>query len=480
MSDNQASDFAKKYVRDFLTAIAPFSDAYNCDSFSYLAAKTSDGLVLIQGTLFLNPQPPTIPIKIVDTKPAQAGHFYLRDAGLTREQAIDQLLTGKLMTPKGELLFPANSDSHRYGAQYQPYHEIGLRAQRRLTHLAILGAQTGNYIDQPNLDWELRADSIPYDGIQDILHEFQPGILRGVNCVEIAALCVTVIDRDSVVNGETATLIVRASVASDEKKISVGVRVLEQGRVIRREHILAKAFAWHVRDGFRVGQIELPVPRAAVVHGLANYNDITQHHYFFGDPTSFQNPRRAGYESFDPKFSMIDDILARSQTKRSSREFEAAMSWIFWMLGFAPAYLGSLPDSSDAADFLAATPNGNLVVVECTVGLLKDNNKLPKLHDRVQSVRRNLSTSSTRHVRVLPVIITAKSAEEVRSDIEQAEKLGIYVLTREGIDDLLRRTLIPQNADQLYEEAEQAAKTAKEARESQSTLPLISIQSNFD
>jgi hypothetical protein len=480
MSESQMSEFAKRHVHDFLTAIEPFSDAYGHDSFSYLAIRMSEGLVLIQGTLFLNVQQPTIPLKIVDTKRVQAGHFYLNAVGLTREQAIDQLLTGKMTTPSGELLFPTNPGSNRYGSQYQPYHDIGIRSQSRLTHLAILGAETREYLDQPHLDWELRAAATPYDGIQDILQEFQPGVLRGVNCVEIAAMRMAAIDTNSIVNGETASLTVRIPSIANENKVSVGIRVLEQGRVIRREQLPAENFKWEKHDGYKSGQVELAVPKAAVVHGIANYNDVTQHHYFFGDPTSFQNPRRAAYESFDPKFSTINDILARSQAKRSSREFEASMSWLFWMLGFAPAYLGSLPDSSDAADFLAVTPNGNLAVVECTVGLLKDNDKLPKLHDRVQAVRRNLETSSTRHVRVLPVIITAKSAEEVRPDIEQAEKLGIFVLTREGIEEMLRRTLIPQNADQLYDEAEQATKSAKEARDNQLALPLVEQKANLD
>ena len=386
MPDNQISDFARHYSQEFLTAISPFSDAYKNNSFSYIAIRTSDGLILIQGSLFLNSQPPTIPLKTVDAGRVQAGHFYLDTARLTREQAIEQLLDGKLRTPWGELLFPPNSDSGRYGAQYQPYHEFGLRTQSRLTHLAILGAETRHYLDQPNLDWELRAATIPYDGIQDMLNEFKSGVLRGINCVEIAAFDVAAIDASSVVNNETATLIVRASTSSDIKKISVGIRVLEQGLVVRREHISAEAFDWEKdQNGYKLGKTELTVPKAAVVHGLVSYNGIVQHHYYFGDPNSFQNPRRAGYEAFDPKLSVIHDILAKSQNMRGSREFETAMSWLFWMLGFAPAYLGSFPDSNNAADFLASAPNGNIAVVECTVGLLKDNDKLPKLHDRSPS-----------------------------------------------------------------------------------------------
>ena len=458
-------DLVKQNVVEFFAAIEPLKDAYRNDLFSYVAVETVDGLTLIQGTLFLNVRTPTIPLKTVEVKRIRAGHFYLDDAALTRERVVVQLCQGKLAIPTGELRFPPNRDSGQYGAQFQPYHEIGIRAQRRLIHLSLLGAETRHFIDQPNLDWELRSAPLPYDGVQDLLYEFQPGVLRGVNCVEVAAFNVAEIDASSVVNGETATLVVRTSASADEKKVSVGIRVLEQGRVVRREQLPVDAFIWEVKEGYKLASATLQVPLAAVVHGLASYNGVAQQHYYFGDPTSFQNPRRAGYEAFDPKLSALIDILAKAQTSRpDSRDFEAAMPWLFWMLGFAPAHIGGLPRTRDAADFIVSTPLGNMAVVECTVGLLKDDDKLPKLHDRVQAVRRNLDTSSTRHVRVLPVIITAKLAEEVRPDMEQAEKLGIYVITREGIEQLLDRTLFPQNADQLYEEAERSIKIAREAR----------------
>ena len=183
------------------------------------------------------------------------------------------------------------------------------------------------------------------------------------------------------------------------------------------------AFGWEEKDGYKLASTTLRVPRAAVVHRIGKLNGVAQQHYYFGDPNSFPEiPRRAAYEAFDPKLSAINDILAKAQTSRpDSREFEAAMPWLFWMLGFAPVHIGGLPRLRDVPDFIVSIPNGNMAVVECTVGLLKDDDKLPKLHDRVQAVRRNLDTSSTRHVRVLPIIITAKLAEEVRPDMEQAE-----------------------------------------------------------
>jgi hypothetical protein len=38
------------------------------------------------------------------------------------------------------------------------------------------------------------------------------------------------------------------------------------------------------------------------------------------------------------------------------------------------------------------------------------------------------------HLRVLPVIVTAKTATEVKPDVEAAERLGVLVLTRENLE----------------------------------------------
>lgn len=474
------NDILTNNIASFFSAIEPVKDAYQNDSFSYVAVTTPSGeFALVQGSLFLNVYTPTVPFKSFESKGIRAEHFRLTDIGLTREQFIAQLCDGRFKTPKGDVRFLA-SGSNQYGVQFQPYHEVGLRNQNRLTHLTLVGAELHTLIDRDKLDWELRACDPPFDGVQDLLIEFQPGILRHSSTVEIAALAVALIDFESVVAGEAAHLSMRVALASDVNKVAVGYRVLEQGRVVSRGRLLGSAFRWEDKDGYRKGSAEFAVPRAAVVHAIAVYNDIAQAHYYFGDPNCFQNPRRAAYEAFDPKLASFDDILSKSLGPRpDAKSFEAAMPWLFWMLGFSPAHIGGLPRTSESADFICATPKGHLAVVECTVGLLKDDHKLPKLHDRVQSVRRNLDTPSMRHVHVLPVIITAKSEEEVRPELEQAEKFGILVITRERIDQLVQRTLFPGNADQLYEEAEKTVQSARERRDAQGNLQLEESEDDY-
>ena len=60
------------------------------------------------------------------------------------------------------------------------------------------------------------------------------------------------------------------------------------------------------------------------------------------------------------------------------------------------------------------------------------------------------------------MIVSNKTKKEVAADIEQAEKLGVLVITWEGIQELLNQTLMLPNAEKMYDEAERSVKEAKE------------------
>ena len=112
------------------------------------------------------------------------------------------------------------------------------------------------------------------------------------------------------------------------------------------------------------------------------------------------------------------------------------------MLGFNVVHVGAAPRLSDATDLLATTPSGNMVLVECTTRQLKADSKLSKLVERAQTIRRRLDASGNHHIRLLPVIATALRSEEVRTDLEQAQQLGVVVATREDLQSGLNRTVL--------------------------------------
>jgi hypothetical protein len=142
------------------------------------------------------------------------------------------------------------------------------------------------------------------------------------------------------------------------------------------------------------------------------------------------------------------------------------------MLGFSVAHLGATDKTQDAADLIVTTPTGHFAVVECTTGLLKADNKLPLLVERAARVRRGVDASNNKHLRVLPVIVTSRTRDEIKADIEQAERLGILVLSRENLDQAVNNTLVLPNAEQLYEQALQEVESAIEKYN-----PLVAIES---
>lgn len=101
------------------------------------------------------------------------------------------------------------------------------------------------------------------------------------------------------------------------------------------------------------------------------------------------------------------------------------------------------------------------------MGLLGADKKLANLHDRALAVRRSLASSGNSHIRVLPVIVTSKARAEVALELEQAEKWGIYVVTKDDFEGLLTRTLFLPQPNELFEQTEKAVREAQARHEVQ-------------
>ena len=160
----------------------------------------------------------------------------------------------------------------------------------------------------------------------------------------------------------------------------------------------------------------------------------------FGSPIRRARKTRGGRSTKPsiPNLKPLKKLLARLCAKAKKRAI-LKRAWRGFCGCSASAWpsLAARHETQDAADLIATTPNGHFAVIECTTGLLKADNKLPLLYDRSQAVRRALETSAHNQLRVLPMIVTTKSREEIMPDLEQAERLGILVLSREKLEGML-------------------------------------------
>jgi hypothetical protein len=402
-------------------------------------------------------------LPLFQSESIRAGHFRLADLGLDRVQLIEHISSGTIPTPNGDLLFLGNDG--RYGAQFDPFHPEGLKTQSRLCVLRFLGSDLRELLDTQSLDWELRGATPPYDGIFELLNEYRLFQLAEIGTIEVVAYSVCAVDHRSAVDGEQAHFAFQLAPSLSPEGFSAGFRIIDQGKTVARSRIAGTEFTWQDEGFHQFGTKDLAVPRAAVVHAVATYNGAAQHHFFFGDPNTFQNPRRAALEALDISKAFLGEIVEKAGARANRAEknnFEAIVPWIFWAHGFGITHIGAVPQLQEAPDAVMTTPSGHFVVMECTVGMLKGDQKLQKLHERALAVRRGLDASKQQHLRVLPIIVTAKTLDEVRPDIPEAEKLGIFVVARAQLDQLIERTLFLPTPDMMFERAEAAVKAAFE------------------
>lgn len=463
----------EKRVAEFFSAIASWRQAYTNCSLSYLALKKGEEFAIVQARLWLSVADQAGPFSHFRSPNVRAGRYAQSELALDAHALVRALVEGKLATPNGDLSF-RGADGTRHSASFTPFNAEALQQQRRVSVLQIMGGMHPS-LPQTQLDWELKASNPPYDGLQELASEFFLGSLsNGPAHVDVVALNVAEVDIGKTTVIDTKALFtVLLATGLPRERLQLGYRVLSQGRTVARSVVNSRSIEWTQENGRQFGKVSIDVPKSAVVNGVVSFDGVAQHHWWFSDPSTFQNTRRAVYEAFDAKLERLREALERPNARgQDARQLESAVAWIMWMLGFSVAHLGGIPRLQDAADIVAATPTGNFAVVECTTGLLRAENKLALLHNRTEAVRRSLVHSNETFRRVISILVTSKTRTEVKPELEHAERIGMLIVTRDEFNSLVDRTLALPDADKLYAEAEEAIRSRREAHEAEPRLPL--------
>jgi hypothetical protein len=456
-------------IDKFFDAISYKMDGYLFNTFSYMAVRNGNEFCLRQGRLYLNTGSTENRPTHFQSEHIRAGTYAISELQLSVRGLVKGLVSGSLSTPHGELRVSPNEGGN-FSAIYDPLHPDGQATQSRFDTLTILGGPV-QLMSQPTLDWELKASPTPYDNLQELALEYPLGPLREVVNVDVVAFNVALIDATSTLAGTSGKLAVILAFGLVPEHVALGYRVFSGGRVVKRSVVRGTEMQWVQGEKFQHGRTEIEVPPAALLHCVVSYHGIAQHHFWVADPTTAPNAKRVVYEVADIQLQILNDMLTKSQSRGAARELETGVAWLLWMLGFSVAHLGSTPRTQDAVDLIATTPNGNFAVIECTTGLLKADHKLPRVVERAEIIRRRLVESGNRHLRVLAVIVTSKTRSEIIADIEQAERLKVLVITREDLEQSLIRTLLHPNAEQVFEQGEQAVQAAAAKYEAQLSLP---------
>ncbi|MGY5801834.1 hypothetical protein ACXHMN_10905 [Rhizobium sp. LEGMi12c] len=448
-------------IKRFLSAADRLRPSNGRATFVYFAIQSANQWFLLQGRILLDPPAEDSPTTFQSMN-IRVGRFLLSESYDALTHFLADLERGHVQTPEGEFIFPRFDGGYRW--EYEEFHPAG--QQSRLEVLTISGRERETLVDRRSLDWEVRSANPPYDSIDELLGKYHMNFQHGFVTMELVAPAVIVVDLGLRVDGNEATIGVVLSRAYQADEAFLGYKVLSNREVVSRGQLVGKELAWSDDGQVLRGSCKIEVPNAAIVHCFAGYQGRAESFGWIVDPNNHQNPRRSAYEVFDKELKKLTEVLFRQPGKGArSDDFETAISWLLWIRGFSIALIGtsSIPELKEGPDLLVTTPSGNVIVVECTMGMLKEDNKLPKVVARANQVREQLEKSGNAHLAVLPAMVTSLPRTSVEAELPRAAELGVYITTREGIDEALRTSFLLPDADRMFHEAQMLVAEAKGA-----------------
>jgi hypothetical protein len=461
---------SQQQINQFFGSIAPWRNAYVRTRLHYLAKRDGDNLIVIKGRIFLDFIDQEIPAPRFQNAAIEAWQCDI-DPSISVEQILADLISanGFRLNHGACLKIPSEPNNLPYVSPPIHFHPEGLNNGNRLAVLTVSGAPWTELLPQPQTDWQLRAAEQPFDSIQELANTVGLGMVEGNRAVfEVVAKTVIEVLAKSEIANTVATIGLWMAKSLDRSKARIGYRVLSKGDVVIRAATNGSELAWIEEEKADEGSMKLDVPQGAIVQCFASYEGHTHHVQWRADPNVFQNPRAAVLSLADTQ-KKFQDFLHPEPNSRGSvaTDFEDAIAWLVWTLGFSTVSFGANPRTKDAYDIVAVCPRGDFMVIECTVGLLKAESKLSRLVSRAASLRATLDSSNLRQLKVLPVIVSALTNEQLAADIGAADESKVFVLSREGLDELVSQQYRFPNADASFDRAWQSVQDRHARRHSQ-------------
>lgn len=424
-----------------------------------VAIRMNDGVEIVRLRVDVGPDTPQQPKRLVITDHILAFAFHVDEISMTPSDFIRDVFSGKLTTPNAT--FDIRQDSshlEEYRGELDDAAQFG--TQQRWMVLKVQQVSNIPNITEA-LNWELRGHTEPYDGLLDLLDSF--ALLGMAEQFQAVVSILSVIDAESFIAGNKATIRVRMVEGLRPEDFRLGYRVLSRNGVNQRSSVDGSAFTWEKKEGlgYSTGIAEIDVPAASTMHCYAVYNGRAFHHWWLGDSKAPHNISRAILQLYDTDLGKLRDWIKVGAKRGDSRSLEAGVATIFWMGGFSVLHLGDNVHSNNAPDLIALTPIGHVVVVECTRGGLKTDAKMQKLMDRTLEIQDQLKASNAEYLRVLPVMVTVRPRSELEADLPDFERRGIIVIAQEELQTALERTLSVLSADQVFREFENTAANLK-------------------
>lgn len=450
------NEFSQKQFENFFSSISAWRPAYVRARLHFIGVRTATELSIVAARIYLDVGGDDTIKPHYRAGALEAVQWDIPQGIQSVEDVMEALIgaTGLEIEGVGRVRLLSDERQEIFIEPPILLHPEGLNAGNRLAVLSVRGCNFADWVLQPESDWLLKAAEIPYDSVQELCFDYGLGTLRDNKAlIEIIGRTAVQVLARSRVEGTHAEMGIWMGRGLDREQARFGYRILDNGRVLRRGAVSGAELAWQEEDFSAIGTMQMEVPIGAVVQCIASYAGQAQNVQWRADPSIHQNPRAAVLALIDPRREILRNFLQPELPPRgkAANDFESAVAWMLWALGFSTATFGTNSKTTEAFDTVAVSPNGDFVIVESTLTLLRADSKLSKLAARAASLREMLSASNMKHLSVLPVIVSAMTIEQVKVDIPSAEENGILVLTRENLTNALETEIIRYpNADRLF------------------------------
>ena len=457
---------------NFQALLTSWAGAYPFSMISYVAVRTARGPRLRFGRILLQPSrsEPNAAKLEVRTKHIVAERFMSDMTAADIVQCLEKAKTGIIPAVDGAVSIGLERDGY-FSVRFDPFSSrfLPLPEGRRSPCLQLHGISiwtllSNSFGSRPfeQLDWELKAADKPFENLDGLLAHFDLPTLSQIGdstMFEIVASPPGWIGNGSTIENGKATIECFLAAALDKEKIKLGYESFPKDSG-ERSSINGSMLEWRREGDIEIGTYRTQVGETPELQMFLSYEEFCLHQLRVCDPQKHLTSRYAIHQVFDKDMIFLEDMLTNpksfsrpksNKAKEFAKAFEGAVSTLYYLLGFFVANYGRIPKLQQGPDIIVISPTGNIGVIECTVGLLNENDKIDKLVQRTAIIKEKLISAGYGDLQVQPAIVTWLSRDEVAANLKIAGEHGIAVICNEEIKKLLSQVCLPPNPENIFQ-----------------------------
>lgn len=434
-----------------VTALRESCERWVCDGYSldirYIALATSMGNDIFDAAVALSPLPSPrdnnlrLSLPSVAVGQAQASAVTKKDL----LEIVKNAVAGSLAAHGIQLTLPRDGEYR---------HQLGVIDQNTwfmpLT-LQVLGRAPTTLPERNTLDNTLRTSSPPFDGLDDLCAWL---MLRNPDQSSLSSITITVsppvdmrVDLSSLVGG-TLRMTLHAHPNADLTSVRLAVRAVPGDGLTGRLHVADRIRWGTVVEGRLEGIVEVPLGNANGALTMLMIGSTTVRRQWFLDPAKAGTPRLAAVQQFDADLRMIRQGLFENP---DSSRFEIAVAALLFLLGFSPA----VQLETNSPDVIVSTPQGRLIIIECTTRVADIVTKLGKLVDRHGALVKTLQAGNQRSD-VAAALVCRLPRDQIAAPAQTIRAMGVLLFASEELEEGMLRARFPSDPDAILMQALQA------------------------